>query len=118
MEKQEFSITFETDDDAKAGLYAEELRKELLDASAEIEVKRKNDDPHAQNMGHVLVLLLGAPATAVAINAIKDYLLYRKAKITIKSGDEELTLEGISRKDAVKLAQLAQFLQKKPSQEV
>ena len=66
MDEQTYIITFDTVSAAEANHYAEELRQALLDASPDVEVHRRRDDPHTQDFGSTLVLLLGTPAVTAS----------------------------------------------------
>lgn len=107
MDEQTYIITFDTLSAAEANHYAEELRQALLEASPDIEVHRRRDDPHAQDFGSTLVLLLGTPAAAAAVTAISNWLARRnRASITIKRADEQIVVQNITSKKAGELAQL------------
>ena len=107
MDEQIYVITFDTASDADANRYTEELRQVLLDASPDIQVRRRRDDPHTQDFGATLVLVLGAPATMAIVTAIGNWLTLRnRASITIKKTDEEIVVQNITSKKAGELAQL------------
>jgi hypothetical protein len=108
VEKQTYIITFDNVSAAEANRYAEELRRALLDASPDVEVHRRRDDPHTQDFGATLVLLLGAPATAAIVTAIGNWLALRnRASLTIKRADEQIVVQNIT---STKAAELAQYL--------
>ncbi len=107
MDKQTYIITFDTVSAAGANHYAEELRQALLDASPDIEVHRRRDDPRAQDFGSTIVLLLGTPAAAAAVTAISNWLVRRNAaSISIKRADEQIVVQNITSKKAGELAQM------------
>lgn len=107
MDQKTYLITFDEVSVAEANQYAEELRGFLLDASPDIVVRRRRDDPRTQDFGATLVLLLGTPATAAVVTAIKNWLIYRNpASITIKRDNEEIVVEQISSKKAEELVEL------------
>jgi hypothetical protein len=107
MDEQTYIITFDAVEAADANRYAEELRQALLDASPDIQVHRRRDDPHAQDFGGTLVLLLGTPAAAAVVTAIGNWLALRnRASITIKRGDDQIVAQNITIKQAGELAQL------------
>jgi hypothetical protein len=56
---QTYFITFDNASAAEANRYAEELRHIILEASPDVTVQRQRDDPHSQDFGATLVLLLG-----------------------------------------------------------
>lgn len=106
MDEQTYIITFDTLSAAEANHYAEELRQALLDASPDIDVHRRCDDPRAQDFGSTLVLLFGTPAAA-AVTAISNWLARRnRASLTIKRADEQIVVQNITSKQAGELAQL------------
>jgi hypothetical protein len=89
MDEQTYIITFDTASAADANRYAEELRQALLDASPDVQVHRRRDDPRTQDFGTTLVLLLGTPATAAIVTAIGNWLALRnRASITSKKAGE------------------------------
>ena len=107
MDEQTYIITFDTDSAADASLYAEELRQALLDASPNVQVHRRRDDPHTQDFGATLVLLLGTPAAGAIVTAIGNWLARRnRASLTIKRADEQIVVQNITSKKAGELAQL------------
>jgi len=111
MEKHTYIITFDDVSAADANRYAEELRRTLLDASPDVEVRRRRDDPLAQDFGGTLVLLIGTPAASAVVTAIGNWLMLRnRASITIKRGDEEASAQNITSKKAGELLQM--FLNK------
>jgi hypothetical protein len=107
MDEQTYIITFDTASAADANRYAEELRQALLDASPDVEVRRKRDDPHAQDFGGTLVLVLGTPAAVAVVTAMSNWLARRyQASITIKKADEQIVVQNITSKRADELARL------------
>jgi len=67
----------------------------ILDASADVEVKRRRDNPHTLDFGATLVLILGTPtATAVTTavaQAIGNWLLRHRGDITIERENGKIT---------------------------
>ena len=116
MEKQTYIVTFEGVSPSDANRYAEELRNALLDATADITVQRKRENPQAQDFGSTLVLILGTPAVAAVVTALSNWLQLRKnASLSWKSADGEINIQNISSKDVVELAQ--QLLNKQRGRE-
>src|SRR5579864_6770727 len=106
MEKQTYTVTFEGVSPSDANRYAEELRNALLDATADITVQRKRENPQAQDFGSSLVLILGTPAAAAVVTAVGSWLQMRKnASLSWKSADGEINIQNISSKNVVELAQ-------------
>jgi hypothetical protein len=112
VERQTYTITFDNVSDADANRYASELRNILLDATSDIEVERKREDPLTQDFGSILLLVLGTPAVPAIVKAIEDWLSLRhKVGITIKTAEGEIIATNLTSKDAMKLAE--RFLPKK-----
>ena len=111
MDQPTYVISFDDVSPTDASRYADELSNALLDASADITIQRRRDDPRTQDFGATLVLLLGTP-TAVALiktitNVIENWLrLHHNASITIKRGDEHIIVRNITSKQAAQLAQV------------
>ncbi len=107
MTQQTYIIRFEGVSYAEANRYAEELRFNLLDASADISVQRQRSDPQTQDFGSTLVLVLGTPAIVAAATAVGNWLLLRsKASLTIETADKKLIAKNLSSKDAARLSEL------------
>jgi hypothetical protein len=108
MDQQKYIITFKGVSLSDEQHYAEELQEALLDATPDITVQRRRADPLTQDFGTTLILILGAPSVVAVVNAVRDWLIRRNsASLTFKTDDRELTVHGISSKNA---AELAQFL--------
>src|SRR5260370_1463447 len=102
-----YIITFDNVSAADAHRYAEELRQALLDASPDVEVQRRRDDPHTQDFGGTLVLLLGTPAAAAVVTAIGNWLALRnRASLPIQIGDTQNVGQHLTTKKAGALPQL------------
>ncbi len=107
MDEQTYIITFDDISAADANRYAEELRQALLDASPDVSVHRRRDDPRTQDFGATLVLLLGTPAVPAIATAISNWLALRnRASLTIKRDNEEIVVQNITSRKAAELAQL------------
>jgi len=109
MNEQTYTITFDNVSPDDANLYAEELKNAVLDATPDVVVQRKRGDPRAQDFGATLILILGAPATVAVANAIGNWLKMRSnASLTFKTADENILVQNITSKDAVRLVELLQ----------
>jgi hypothetical protein len=107
MGNQMYIITFKNVSFADANRYAEELRNALLDANDDIEVQRRRDNSHTQDIGSTLVIVLGTPAAVGVVNAISDWLKLRhNASLTIESDDKRIHVENISSKNAAELTKI------------
>ena len=105
MEQQTYTITFDGVSDADANRYASELRNVLLDATSDVEVERKRDDPRTQDFGATLLLALGTSAVPALVKAIGDWLaIHHKVGITIKTAEGEVIATNLTTNDAMKLA--------------
>ncbi len=105
MERQTYTITFDSVSVADANRYASELRNILLDATSDVEVERTRADPRAQDFGATLLLALGTSAVPAIVKSIGDWLsLHHKVGITIKTAEGEIIATNLTSKDAMKLA--------------
>ncbi len=106
MDQQTYIVTFEGVSPADAQRYAEELRNALLDAIPDITVQRKRDNPHTQDFGATLVLILGTPAVIAMVTAVGNWLKLRNsASLTWKTADGHMIVQNITNKNATELAQ-------------
>lgn len=107
-------IKFENVSYAEAAQYTEELRDFLLGATNDIEVQRRREDPHTQDLGTTLVLVLGTPAAVAVAKAIGNWLALRRGTITIKRGDDGKILEcsGTNLSEKTQLEVVKLFTQK------
>ncbi len=106
MDQHTYIITFDGDSLADANRYAEELRNALLDASADIIVQRRREDPRAQDFGATLIILLGTPAVVTMVKAIGDWLKLRaSASLTIETPEKRIVVQNITSKNAAQLAE-------------
>lgn len=106
MDQHGYIITFEGVSLADANRYVEELRNTLLDATPDITIERRRENPRTQDPGATLVLLLGAPAVVTVAKAIGDWLKLRaSAPLTIETPEERVVVEHITSKNAAQLAE-------------
>ena len=111
MDQQTYVISFDDVSPAEANVYADELRDALLNASADLTVQRRRDNPHAQDFGTTLVLILGT-STAVTLaktipTVIGNWLKLRtSASLTVKTPDGHIILRNVTSKQAAELAQI------------
>src|SRR6185437_10650019 len=78
-ETERIVVRFDNTSVAQANKYAEDLRQDLLDADASIDVERRREDPASLDFGATLLLLLGAPAIVVAAKGLKKWLARNNA---------------------------------------
>ena len=106
MNQQTYIITFDDVSPADANLYADELRNTLLDATPDIIVQRRRDDPRTQDFGATLVLVLGTPAVVTVAKTIGDWLKLRtSASLTIETPEKRIVVQNITSKNAAQLAE-------------
>ncbi len=106
MDQQTYLVTFEGISPADAHRYAEELRNALLDATPDLIVQRKRENPLTQDFGATLVLTLGTPAVVAVVTAVGNWLKLRNsASLTWKTADGQMIVQNITSKNATELAQ-------------
>lgn len=110
MDRHTYIITFNTPSLAEGNQHAEELRHILLDATPDLIVERKRDDPRTQDFGTTLVLILGTSSVTIVARAMGDWLSKGdgKKKLTVKTSKGEIIAENLSSKDLPKLEELAE----------
>jgi len=95
MDQQTYIIRFDEISEADANRYAIELRNMILDASPDVEVERRRDNPSTLDFGATLVLILGTPAatavTSAIAQAIGNWLLRHRGDITIERENGKIT---------------------------
>ena len=107
MSEQTYVIKFESTSTAAANRYADELREAILDASSDVQVTLKKDDPSTMDFGGTLVILLGTPAVIAIAKGIGNWLKRRNtACITIEAPDGRVIARNISSKNAARLAEM------------
>ncbi len=107
MDQQTYIVTFEGIPPAEAHRYAEELRNALLDATPDLTVQRRRENPLTQDFGATLVLILGTPAVVAVVTAVGNWLKLRNsASLTWKTADGHIIVQNITSKNATELAQL------------
>jgi hypothetical protein len=89
MSENEMRVSFEGVDTATAGVYAQELRKYILDqAPRGVQVTVKRDDPTAMNSGNLLDILIpiGAHVAVLAVcEGIKLWQDMKKVPVRIEA---------------------------------
>lgn len=105
--QQQYTLAFENGSVADANRWASELKEYILDATSDAKVEQQRDNPHSQDLGAVLSLVLGAPAVIAVAKALGQWLaLHREAGITIKTSHGEIIGTNLTNKDIMKLAEL------------
>src|SRR2546427_521620 len=107
MNQQTYIVTVEGVSPADTHRYAEELRNALLDATPDLTVQRRRENPLTQDFGATLVLILGTPAVVAVVTAVGNWLKLRNsASLTWKTADGHMIVQNITSKNATELAQL------------
>ena len=111
MDQQTYILSFDDVSPSDANRYADELSNALLDATADVVIQRRREDPDAQDFGALLELILGTPAavelTKTIITVIGNWLKLRtSASLTVKTADGQMILSNITSKQAAELAQI------------
>jgi hypothetical protein len=109
MDQQTYIIKFDGVSVADANRYADELRNVLLDATPDITVHRRRDDPHTQDFGATLILILGTPAVASVVTAVGNWLQLRNASLTFETPEKRVIIQNITSKNATMLAERLLF---------
>ena len=103
-----FTIQFEEESLAEAGIQAGILKDTILDETSDIDIKLEKTDPTTQDAGNILVLLLGTPALVAVAGGIARYLSTGHAKIKIydKTGGLIADASGLRGQDAAHIAEV------------
>lgn len=91
MSEQTYYFTFDEVSPADANRYAEELGELLRNASPDVSVERKRENPLTQDFGATLVLILGTPAVVTVARVIGNWLALRRGTISIQRENGEIT---------------------------
>ena len=106
MDQQTYIVTFEGVPPDDAQRYAEELRNVLLDATPDLTVQRRRENPLTQDFGAALVLTLGSPAVVAVVRAVENWLKLRhSASLTWKTADGHIIAQNITSKNVTELEQ-------------
>ena len=101
MAEDTMVLTFENVSVAEANRYAEDLRRDLLDADPSVQVQRRRYDPNSLDFGASLVLVLGAPAVVVLAKAVEKWLIRNNAaSIRLEGPDGILIAKNLDSKNA------------------
>ena len=101
------TIEFLDATDYEANLYIQQIESIIKDASNEVEI-HKQKNPTSQDGGtSLIVAILSIPAVTEIAKGIANWMAREpKTKIVIKSGDNELTVEGFNPKRATEIAKI------------
>ena len=107
MSEQTYLLSFTEVSQAEANEYAEELREIPLDSTIEITAQRQRKNSLAQDLGTVLVLIMGKPAFVAEANGIGSWLQrFCSASLTILTAENKMVVENLVNKDVAHLLQL------------
>jgi Effector Associated Constant Component 1 len=107
MKQLTYLITFDEVSLAEANRYIEELRQFLLNTVSDLNVTQMRADPRNQDLGAILVAVLGTSSITLLARALGDWLQRRHGVgITIKTDKSEIIASNLTAKDAVKLVEL------------
>jgi len=107
MDQQTYIVTLGEVSSDDIQRYVEELRNALLDATPDLTVIRRRENPLTQDFGATLVLTLGTPAVVAMVTAVGNWLKLRNsASLTWKTADGHVIVQNITSKNATELAQL------------
>jgi len=104
QEERKIEIYFEDATLAERGIKASNLRDHILENFSDVKIDIKKEDPTTQDLGTILVLILGAPAVVAIARGIADYLRRDRGKITITK-DGTVVAEGLSGDDAARITE-------------
>jgi hypothetical protein len=106
MQHLTYDLSFDGVSAADASYFAQELRRQLIDALPNTTVTRVREDRYMQDAGTILQIVLGASSVVALASALGSWLvLHRKASITIKRNGE-LCAKNITSQDVVRLAEI------------
>ena len=98
-----FDLHFEDLTPADAGFQAARLREALLDASPDVDVDLRKDDPTTQDFGATLILALGTPAVIAVAKGIQAFLSRERQGTLVIRQNGEVVFKGNSA-DAAKIS--------------
>jgi hypothetical protein len=101
--QKQLRITFDTDDLNEANVLAEEMKDSLMQ-ECQIESIRQNKDENTQDLGSIIIILLGAKPIIEIAQGISVILQRMHSKtITIYDENEKIVGENLSSKDIEKI---------------
>jgi hypothetical protein len=110
MTDQTFVIRFDVVSQADASVYAEDLRRDLIEADSTLRVERKRDHESAMDFGATLILVLGTPSIVIAAKAISKWLVRNNsATITLETKDGKLIGRNLNSKDVSEILKNVPF---------
>jgi hypothetical protein len=99
--EQQLEISFPGVDDKTAGALRDELQEFIASNSPGTKFSRKRTDSEAQDVGTILIILLGSKVGIEMAKGIADWLRQRtKSKLVMKVGDNTIEVDNVSVKSA------------------
>ena len=106
MAETQVEISFPGVDDKTAGALRDELQEFIAASAPSTRFSRKRADNEAQDVGTILIILLGSKVGIEIAKGIADWLRQRnKSKIVIKAGDKTVEIDNLSVKSAQDVAE-------------
>lgn len=108
MDKRTYIITFNNGSVADANLWASELKEHLLDATPDVSVQQRRNNPYSLDLGTTLVVVLSAPAVTIFATALGNWLILnrsRQVSIDITTPQGHSIVKGLTAKEARELAE-------------
>jgi hypothetical protein len=103
-----FAIRFPDLELGEAGQLAQDLREQLLDDVPHLDVELRKEDPATQDVGAILVGVLGAPSVVLLARGVAVWLMRRGKSLEIEVDGSKLTFraQGSIDDNAVKIAEV------------
>ena len=106
MNQYSYIIKFNGISAAEANRYTSELRNMLLDSTADVTVERRREDPSTQDLGTILVLILGTSSVTAIAKALGDWLKLRNSvSLTIESAEGKVIVTNLTGKESLQVIQ-------------
>ena len=106
MAEQQVEISFPGVDEKTAGTFRDELQEFIAANAPEARFTRKRTDDDAQDVGTILIILLGSKVGIELAKGMADWLRQRNtSKIVVRSGDKSVELDHLSVKSAKELVE-------------
>jgi hypothetical protein len=107
MAEKRLEISFPDVEDSTAREYRDELREYIASTAPGTEFSLKRTDEDAQDIGTILVVILGSKVAIEIAKGIADWLRQRNtSKIKITAGDKTVEVDHLSVRSAEDLSRL------------
>jgi hypothetical protein len=102
MHETTYRLSFGTATAKEANQHAEDLQKVLARSHQTVTVKQERERTDSQDLGTILVLVLGTEAVVAVAKGIADYLSkYRNVSLTFTDKDRKVVAKNLTAKTAV-----------------